>query len=178
MSAQATKYARVELERRFLVVRVPEGLTREEGWLITDRYIVNTRLRLRRMDPLASGEAVFKLGQKEAPYPSDFSRLTITNMYLSRDEYEVFGVLTANELRKRRYRLDRDGCIYSVDVFEDHLAGLVLAEVGFDTIEEMDAHKQPPDFTLRDVSHDVRFTGAVLAAMTPRDARRLLEGLS
>jgi hypothetical protein len=54
------------------------------------------------MEPLRAGESVFKLGQKNAPEPPDFSRMTITNIYLSADEYEVLAALPARDLRKRR----------------------------------------------------------------------------
>jgi CYTH domain-containing protein len=174
----AGKYARIELERRFLVERVPEDIAHEDGWIIIDRYIANTRLRLRRMEPLGGGKTIFKLGQKEAPYPPDFSRTTITNIYLSRDEYSILVTLPAHELRKRRYPLHSSGYRYTIDVFEGHLAGLVLAEIGFMTNDEMDAHKQLPDFALRDVSRDVRFTGGALALTTPEEAAQLLSELS
>ena len=42
------KYARVERERRFLLAGVPTGKTVVREALITDRYILNSRLRLRR----------------------------------------------------------------------------------------------------------------------------------
>lgn len=41
------KYAVVERERRYLVVRLPPGVTSTKD--ITDRYITGTRLRLREM---------------------------------------------------------------------------------------------------------------------------------
>ena len=56
MSDPAGKYARFELERRFLVKYLPDAIAQGQGWQITDRYIKNTRLRLRRMEPLAGGE--------------------------------------------------------------------------------------------------------------------------
>lgn len=40
----------------------PQGSGGDDGWGITDRYIIDTRLRLRRMEPLDGGETVFKLG--------------------------------------------------------------------------------------------------------------------
>ena len=85
----AGKYARFELERRFLVTRLPDGITDNRGWRITDRYIPATQLRLRRMEPLHQAETIFKLGQKQMVSPSDFIRTTITNIYLSADEYAL-----------------------------------------------------------------------------------------
>ncbi len=174
MSGKAGKYARLELERRFLIGHLPEGIEQDQGWHITDRYINDTRLRLRRMEPLSSGPSVFKLGQKEVPSPPDFSRMTITNIYLSRDEYDVFAVLPARELRKSRYALEDDGRRYSVDVFEGHLAGLVLAEAGFESSHEMDEQLHLPHWVLRDVSYDRRFTGGALAGITPDEAATIL----
>ena len=43
------------VERRFLVPRLPEGSAADRGWRITDRYITDTHLRLRRMEPIHGG---------------------------------------------------------------------------------------------------------------------------
>jgi hypothetical protein len=170
----AGKYARIELERRFLLGRLPEGISRDDGWIITDRYLTRTRLRLRRMEPLGGGDTVFKLGQKEAPHPPDFSRAVLTNIYLSPQEYAALVHLPAHELRKRRYPFHWGDHLYVVDAFEGNLTGLVLAEIGFSTIEEMEAYSQLPDFALRDVSRDVRFTGGALAFTSPEEAAQLV----
>jgi CYTH domain-containing protein len=174
MGGQAGKYARFELERRYFVAQLPEGIAQDDGWLITDHYVIGTRLRVRRMEPLGEGETIFKFGQKNVPSPPDFSRMTITNIYLSPGEYDVLASLPALTLQKRRYRLEHDGCVYSVDAFDGHLSGLILAEVGFETTDEMDAHKQLPAFALREVSDDIRFTGGALAAATTSDVAGLL----
>jgi CYTH domain-containing protein len=149
----AGKYARFELERRWLLERLPEGA--DAGSLILDRYIEGTRLRLRHAEP---PHEQFKLSQKEAPSPPDYARTVITTMYLSRKEYEILAALPAKELRKRRHHFGR----YSIDVFEGRLAGLVLAETEFASEEEMRAHPIP-EFAVQDVSDDVRYTGGSLA---------------
>jgi CYTH domain-containing protein len=162
MADKAGKYARFELERRFLVERLPADTDIDRGWLITDRYISGTRLRLRKMEPLGGGDPVYKLGQKEASSPPDFSRTTITNIYLTRREYEVLSALPADELQKRRHHARYDDRDYTLDVFEGRHEGLILAEVEFETDGEMQAHTPPP-FALRDVSCESRFTGGELA---------------
>ncbi len=154
VAPQAGKYARYELERRWLLDRLPDGA--DAGSLFVDRYIEGTRLRLRRAEPPHSQ---YKLSQKEAPGPPDYAVTVITTVYLTSEEYDVFATLPARELRKRRHHLGR----YSVDVFEGPLAGLVLAEAEFPSEEEMTAHPGP-DFAVRDVSNDVRYTGGWLAA--------------
>jgi CYTH domain-containing protein len=153
---QAGKYARFELERKFLLERVPEGL--EDDAAIYDRYIIGTRLRLRRAEH-PDGRLEYKLNQKESPSPPDYGLMTITSIYLTAPEYDVLAVLPAHELRKRRYHAGR----YSIDVFEGDLSGLVLAEAEFASEDEMRSHPVP-EFAVRDVSNDVRYTGARLAA--------------
>jgi CYTH domain-containing protein len=174
MSERAGKYARFELERRFLVARLPECSAQGRGWRITDRYIESTHLRLRRMEPIHGGDTIFKLGQKRAPSPPDFSRTTITNIYLSPSEYAVLAQLDALELHKRRHPVEHHGRVVAVDVFEAHLSGLVLAEIGFDTGDEMRQPLDLPDWVSREVSDDIRFTGAALANLASDQAAELL----
>src|ERR1700722_10302110 len=58
------KYARIERERRFLLARPPAARTVTARHRITDRYLPGTRLRLRRIDHLDSGDCEFKFTQK------------------------------------------------------------------------------------------------------------------
>jgi CYTH domain-containing protein len=173
VTEQPGKYARFELERRFLVARVPERAAEGRGWLISDRYIKNTRLRLRRMEPIHGGETIFKLGQKEVPFPPDFSRTTITNIYLSPNEYAVLSELDAHELHKVRHPVEYRGRMFSVDVFDMDLTGLVLAEVSFEAVEETGQQIDLPAWAGREVSNDIRFTGGALASLTADQAARL-----
>ena len=177
MSEPAGKYALFELERRFLVGRLPDDVSRHEGWRIVDRYIENTHLRLRRMEPTACSSPIFKLGQKHVPSEPDFSRMTITNMYLSRQEYDTLSCLRARELRKARRLVTHEARIYNVDAFEGNLAGLVLAETSFETEVELSEPLALPPWIVREVSNDIRFTGGALASLTGEQARALISGL-
>jgi CYTH domain-containing protein len=178
MTAQAGKYARFELERRFLVEHLPDGIEREHGWRITDRYIKDTELRLRRMEPIHGGDTIFKLGQKHVSSPPDFGRMTITNIYISSAEYAVLANLEALELHKRRYLFEHNARLFSVDVFEDYLFGLVLAETGFDTEEEMGQPLDLSAWIAREVSNDSRFTGGALASLTRDEAAELIDAVA
>ena len=165
------KYARTERERKFLLKELPEPLTRaSEHVQIWDNYITNTRLRLRRIRVPKTKEYVWKLTQKFAPRAGDFSRTTITNLYLSAAEYEVLSVFEGNEIRKNRYPFEHDGRRYSIDVFLGALWGLILAETDFETDEEMDAF-QPPAFAHTDVTRDELFTGGRLVELTAEELR-------
>jgi CYTH domain-containing protein len=165
------KYARVERERRFLLRELPEGLTRASGHVqIWDNYITKTRLRLRKIRVPQTKEYTYKLTQKFAPSPPDFSRTIITNTYLTQYEYEVFSVFEGNEIRKNRYPFEYEGRAYSVDVFLGALWGLVLAETSFETDEEMENFAMP-SFAAFEVTNDEMFTGGRLVELTADDIR-------
>jgi CYTH domain-containing protein len=168
----ARKYERIERERRYLLSELPPGLkVNDPHAQITDNYITNTRMRLRKSRWPATNEWTLKLTQKHAPgNPPDFSRTLITSIYLNEYEYEVFSVFEANELRKNRYPYEHEGRKYSVDVFLGELKGLILAETDFDTDEEMDAFPPPP-FASLDVTHDELFTGGRLVYLTIDELR-------
>ncbi len=154
--ATAGKYARVERERRFLMVAAPtEGITHRRQ--ITDRYILGTRLRLRRVRDLATGSSELKFTQKlPAQQPGHVQGL-ITNTYLSPAEYDVLATLPAAVLSKTRLSIPPLG----IDVFDPPLHGLVLAEAEFETDEQARSFR-PPLEPVAEVTGDARFTGGSL----------------
>jgi CYTH domain-containing protein len=167
-----SKYARLERERRYLLQDLPEGLTRASQHLqITDNYITGTRLRLRKVRDPQTNKWTLKFTQRFALRPSDLSRTVITNTYLNATEYEVLSVFEANEIRKNRYRFEFAGHGFSVDMFLGSLLGLVLAEVSFETDEELD-NFAPPPFALAEVTNNETFSGGRLCYLSFEDIRR------
>lgn len=166
-----SRYARVERERRYLLRDLPEGLTRADPHLqITDNYITGTRLRIRKVRDPRTNKWTVKFTQKIAPNPDDLSRTIITNTYLNALEAETLSVFNANEIRKNRYYFDYEGRKFSVDMFLGDLFGLVLAEVGFETDEDLDSFPPPP-FALADVTNNPLFTGGRLCELTFSEVR-------
>ena len=170
-----SKYERVERERRFLLRELPPGLkTSDPHAQVTDNYITNTRLRLRKKRWPATNEWTLKLTQKYPPDPEDFSRTLITSIYLTEEEYEVLSVFEGNEIRKNRYRYEHEGRTFGIDMFLGSLFGLILAETSFETDEEMAAFTQPP-FAFMDVTNDPLFTGGNLVNLSFDDLRVEME---
>lgn len=166
-----SKYARMERERRYLLRDLPEGMTRADSHLqITDNYITGTRLRLRKVRDPRTNKWTVKFTQKYAPDPGDLSRTVITNTYLNALEAEILSVFDTNEIRKNRYSFEFAGRKFSVDMFLGDLFGLVLAEVSFETDEELDNFPTPP-FALADVTNEPLFTGGSLCELTFSDVR-------
>lgn len=167
-----SKYARVERERRYLLQDLPEGLTRADPHLqITDNYLTGTRLRLRKVREPRTNKWTVKFTQKFAPNPDDLSRTIITNTYLNALEAETLSVFNANEIRKNRYYFEFEGRKFAVDMFLGDLFGLVLAEVSFDTDEELDSYRTP-QFALADVTDDPVFSGGKLSELTFSEVRQ------
>jgi CYTH domain-containing protein len=166
-----SKYARIERERRYLLQDLPEGLTRADHHLqITDNYLTGTRLRIRKIRDPRTNKWIVKFTQKFAPNPADLARTIITNTYLNALEAETLAVFSANEIRKNRYPLEFGGRQFAIDMFLGDLFGLVLAEVSFDSDEELDSFPLPP-FAIAEVTNHELFTGGKLSELTFEDIR-------
>ncbi|MER6125824.1 hypothetical protein ABT173_24990 [Streptomyces sp. NPDC001795] len=162
-SVRPGKYARIERERRFLLAHPPAPSSVTATRAITDRYLVGTRLRLRRAQ-LPDDTCELKLTQKvPVPLPGAVQGL-ITNICLSPSEYDLLASLPAAELSKRRFSVPPLG----VDVFDGPLQGLVLAEAEFTTDEEAQSFVPPPE-CVAEVTDDARFTGGHLVGASRRD---------
>lgn len=169
-----SKYARIERERRYLLQDLPEGLSRADAHVqITDNYITGTRLRLRKVRDPQTNKWTVKLTQKFAPDKEDLSRTIITNLYLTALETEMLAISDANEIRKNRYWFEFEGRKFSVDMFLGDLFGLVLAEVSFETDEELRNFPKPP-FAIADVTNKEMFTGGELSGLSFADIREAI----
>jgi len=111
-----------------------------------------------------------KLTQKFAPDAEDFSRTIITNIYLNALEAETLAVFDANEIRKNRYPFEFEARKFSVDMFLGDLFGLVMAEVSFETDEDLDNFSRP-SFAIAEVTNNELFTGGRLCELTFADIR-------
>lgn len=169
--ARSPKYAHVERERRFLVdPSLCPDLSGVHAVLIEDRYVVGTRLRLRRMKDVATGETSLKLTKK---YPSadPFARPIVTS-YLDEREYALLSALPAQSLVKRRHAVAWPEGL-SIDVFEGSLTGLHLAEIEFTDDATLQSFT-PPAWIIREVSAEPCFDGGSLAQLDSNAATALV----
>ena len=159
------KYARTEIERRFLIAGVPDGEDVLAVNEIDDRYLDGTRLRLRRMAQVR-GPTALKLTQK-LPDPDGHGRQgALTTLYVSEEEYAALAALPAATLSKTRLSI----APYGVDVFRGHLEGLHLAEVEFESVQDAAAFR-PAAFCYAEVTADRRFTGGELVRASSAQVR-------
>jgi CYTH domain-containing protein len=172
-SEEETKYTRIEHERRFLVSPQSDWRSLVESYSKTfeDKYLQDTRLRLRILTDSDTGRRLLKLTRKAESTSPYFQ--TISRILLSPGEHALFDSLPGYRLRKvRHYHHDRDR-VFSIDVFEGELAGLVLCETEADGLDELVAI-EPPVYVEREVTEDLFFTGGNLCRITRADLLRKL----
>ena len=169
-----SKYTRVEYERRFLVRPDVDWKSIVEPYSkrIEDKYLTDTRLRLRTITDLDTGRQVIKLTKKEES-PSPYYR-TLSRILLTSAEFEVFNRLDGYMINKVRYYSNHGGKVYSLDAFEGELEGLLLSEVSTDDLDEL-MSITPPEFAYVEVTEDEFFDGGNLCKISCDDLAAKLD---
>lgn len=169
-----SKYARLEVERKFVLAKVPPDAPKTTE--ISDLYITNSTLRLR--EEKTETLTRYKLGQKVRSVAEDPQVVMHTNLYLNEREKDLMSKLPGKRLSKTRYSMElKDGLKMSIDKFRGSLAGLVIGEVDFGSDGEP-ASFQTPSIALAEVTTDERFTGGALASMNRASLSKALKEVS
>lgn len=146
-----------EIERKFLIKRVPPKLDRCRNRQIAQGYLVvardGTQLRLRKAGKKHS--LTFKRGSGKIREELEIE--------LTPAQFARFWPATAGcRLRKRRYDIPFGKFVIEVDVYQGSNKGLIVAEVEFESLKECRNFK-PPDWLGRDVSGQARYSNVKLA---------------
>src|ERR1041385_3874542 len=141
---EETKYTRVEFERRFLVSPCADWRRDIEPYTkkFQDKYLHDTRLRLRMLTDSDTGRQIIKLTKKcesSSPYFQ-----TISRILLSPAEYELMDRLPGDRLEKVRHYHSYQGRTYSIDVFAGPLTGLIVCETEADELASLMLAEPPP----------------------------------
>ena len=165
MQDEETRYTRVEYERRFLVSPHADWRSLVESYSKTfeDTYLPETLLRLRILTDSDTGRRVLKLNKKHESDSPYFQ--TVSRILLSPSEYEIFDAVGGYRLRKVRHYHNRGSQVFSIDVFEGELDGLVLCETEAEGLAELMA-VEPPPYAQCEVTGDPFFTGGNLCRTT------------
>jgi CYTH domain-containing protein len=161
------RYAHVEREQRWLLDRLPPGITDER--VIVDHYWRGTTLRLRMVQD--HDDVVYKLGQKVRAEEGNPELVKLTSLYLSEGEFHALSVTPAAIISKSRWNVTCDGVDYAIDEFKGRHSGLVLAEV---ELSEHQTRVRGPAFAVAEVTDDNEYSGGWLATASNDDLRRLL----
>ena len=144
----------IEIERRFLVERVPDDLPTpvriEQAYLVTEPVSV----RVRRTD--RARFLTIKAG-------SGLSRTEIERELTDEEFDALWQQPTELRIEKRRHELALgNGHTAELDLFDGDLAGRVIVEVEFSDTDAA-ARFDPPDWFGTEVTDDGRYTNAALA---------------
>lgn len=155
----------IELEKTYLAKYLPEDLQKFPSKEITDWYFptnaTHPRLRLRRM------EDRYEL-TKKAPETDDASRQIEQTITLTQGEYDALARLPAKRSDKFRYYYPYWTHTAEITIFRGALAGLVLVDFEFQSVEEMNNFEMP-DFCLADVTQEDCVAGGILAGKSYQD---------
>lgn len=161
----------IELEKTYLVACLPEGLEKMPYTELVDIYVPETdehpRLRIRK-----KGE-VLEITKKR-PIDGDASRQEELTIPLNEDEYAELSQCSKKKVRKLRYEIEYEGKMGEIDVFQDELLGLVVADFEFESVEEKNAF-QMPEFCLVDITHEDFVAGGMLSGKGYEDVKPFLE---
>ena len=155
----------LELEKTYLVKTLPslEGLHRKE---IHDIYFPvqseHPTLRVRK-----NGDT-FEMTKKDPVRDGDASAHIEHTIHLTKTEFEAIRNVEGKGVRKWRYYYPYDDLTGEIDVFQDDLTGLILADFEFQTEEEKDVFIMP-DFCLAEVTQEEFLAGGMLCGKTYLD---------
>ena len=144
----------MEIERKYLLKQLPEHLETyphhhlEQGYLCTAPVV-----RIRKDDDRY--ELTYKSGGMMVREEY--------NLLLTREAYEHLKTkIDGRLITKNRYMIPYDGYTIELDIFENDLAPLVLAEVEFET-EEAANQFTPPQWFGKDVTFSGAYHNSVLS---------------
>ena len=147
-----------EIERKFLVRKLPEDLTSRPHAEISQGYLVSLddglQVRLRKAGERRS--LTFKRGTGNVREEREVE--------LTAEQFDALWPATQGKrLVKTRYEIPFGEHVVEIDVYHDRHEGLVVAEVEFD--EEEAAKKfEPPEWLGDDVTGDPRYSNQLLAS--------------
>jgi adenylate cyclase len=147
-----------EIERKFLVRKMPDGLTSYPNNEISQGYLVSlddgTQVRLRKANEQRT--LTFKRGTGNVREEREVE--------LTAKQFDALWPATEGKrLVKTRYEIPLGERIVEIDVYHDRHEGLVVAEVEFDD-EDAAKNFHPPEWLGDDVTGDPRYSNQLLAS--------------
>jgi adenylate cyclase len=147
-----------EIERKFLVRKLPEDLATYPSTEISQGYLVSTddglQVRLRKQGEQYS--LTYKRGLGNVREEREVA--------LTAEQFATLWPATEGKrLVKTRYEIPLGERIVEIDLYGGQHEGLIVAEVEFDD-EQSAINFQPPDWLGDDVTGDPRYSNQLLAS--------------
>lgn len=147
-----------EIERRFLLLRLPEDLSKYprieiiQGYLAIEHRISEVRLRQIDEDRMLTVKTKIGAG----------TRIEREILLSKRQFADLWSATVGRRLRKTRYRVPCDGFTIEVDVFHGPSTGVIVAEVEFPDLAAR-ADFQKPDWFGEEVTGVKEYSNHFLA---------------
>lgn len=151
----------MEIERKYLVRKIPDDLSRHYSSQIEQGYLsMEPVIRIRRIDK----DYVLTYKSKTGvDIREDVCVNQEVELPLTKESYEHLRKKTDGILiEKTRYRIDHGGYTIELDLFHGKYEGMMLAEVEFETVEESERFAEP-DWFGENVSGDYHYSNVFLA---------------
>ncbi|MBQ9437097.1 MAG: CYTH domain-containing protein [Lachnospiraceae bacterium] len=158
----------MEIERKFLVKKMPEDLERYPGKRMEQAYLTTDPVIRVRKEEFFSKMGDGKPEKEEYILTYKGKGLMAReehNLPLTIEAYETLaGKAEGNVIRKKRYLLpiENTGLTVELDVFMPPFAPLVMAEVEFGSMEEAEAF-EPPSWFGEEVTEDPAYHNSTLS---------------
>lgn len=148
----------MEIERKYLVKKMPEAISDYEKQKITQAYLCGDPvIRVRKIECDGKTEYILTVKGRGMVVREEHE------MVLSQEKYEL--LLEKREgriLTKERYKIPlKDGNVAELDIYEGEYQGLYTVEVEFTNEEEMQQFV-PPEWFGDDVSEDAVYKNSFL----------------
>lgn len=147
----------IEIERKYLVSRLPFALDNLTGTAIRQGYVITTEdgIELRVRQKQARFFQTIKMGEGLSRTEIEFE--------LTPDQFQQLWPYTkGRRVSKIRYCVPLEDHTAELDRFDDELTGLVLVEVEFASVEAS-RRFVPPDWFGLEVTEDERYKNKSLA---------------
>ena len=165
----------IEQELTYLVKYLPSNLSSSPAKEIIDIYVPihsdHPKLRVRK-----NGD-IYEITKKQPLHAGDASAQEEQTISLNADEFAVLCQVPAQKVRKIRYFVECEGHNAEIDVFQDELTGLIVADFEFENKEEKNGFIMP-DFCLADITQERFIAGGVICGKTYSDIEIYLEKYS
>lgn len=146
-----------EVERKFIVTRLPRGLDRFKHYEIIQAYLKVTDMDEVRVRMSGSGECTITRKQGSGlSRKEDITRIDAGQ--LERLMQKAIGTT----IEKTRYEIPYGGRTIELDVYKGALSGLVVAEVEFNSVGDSSKFRKPAWFGA-EVTSDERYKNKNLA---------------
>lgn len=145
----------MEIERKYLIRRLPENLSQYQCKKIAQGYIcTNPVVRIRKSDD----EYYLTYKGKGLMAREEY------NLPLTQEGYEhMLPKIDGRLIEKSRYLIPLEGkLIAELDIFEGDLAPLIIVEVEFDSLDEANSFI-PPEWFGEDVTESRKYHNSNLA---------------